>query len=327
VRAICIRGFGGVDRLGLEELPYPEPAAGEASIEVALAGVNFTDTQLRAAGVQSTVEQDAAPRRLTDADLPVIPGAEVVGTDDTGRRVVAFCGSGGYAERVCATRDRVFAIPDLLSDAAALALFVQGLTALYLCRVSARIERGESVVVHGAAGGVGSIAVQLAKLAGAGRVIATASTERKRELALSLGADVAIDSTDETLAERLVRANGGSRVDVVLEMVGGAVLAESLAALARFGRLVVYGSASGQPADVATRSFVIGSRSLVGFWLLDYFGDMQAVGDSLAELFRLAAEGKVEPVLGPTFPLAEAAEAHRAVALRDVVGKILLDPR
>jgi NADPH2:quinone reductase len=326
VRAICIRGFGGVDRLRLEVLPAPEPSADEVLVDVALAGVNYTDTQLRAAGVQSTVAKEGAPRQLVEADLPVVPGAEVVGTDETGRRVVAFCGSGGYAERVCAPRDRVFAIPDGLPDAAALALFVQGLTALYLCRVSARIDRGESVVVHGAAGGVGSIAVQLAKLAG-GRVIATASTEQKRDLALSLGADVAIASTPEGLAERLVRVNGGSPVDVVLEMVGGAVFAESLAALARFGRLVVYGSASGQPADVGARSFVIGSRSLVGFWLLDFFDDMHPVGEALAELFGLAAEGRVKPVLGPTFPLAEAAEAHRAIAGRDVAGKILLDPR
>jgi NADPH2:quinone reductase len=327
VRAICIRGFGGVDRLLLEELPVPEPSEGEVLVDVALAGVNFTDTQLRAAGVQSTVERDGAPRRLSEADLPVIPGAEVAGTDETGRRVAAFCGSGGYAEQVCAARDRVFAIPDALSDADALALFVQGLTAAYLCRVSARLAPGESVVVHGAAGGVGSIAVQLAKLAGAGCVIATASTEQKRELALSLGADKAVDSTAEGLAERLIRANGGSPVDVVLEMVGGAVFVESVAALARLGRLVVYGSASGQPADVGTRSFVIGSRSLVGFWLLDFFDDMAAMSRALEDLFGLAAGGRVKPVLGPTFPLAEAAQAHRAIAARDVAGKILLDPR
>jgi NADPH2:quinone reductase len=327
VRAICIRGFGGVDRLLLEELPTPRPSADEVLIDVALAGVNYTDTQLRAAGVQSTVAMDGAPRRLAEADLPVIPGAEVAGIDETGRRVVAFCGSGGYAEQVCARRDRVFATPDELSDAAALALFVQGLTAFYLCRVSARLTPGESIVVHGAAGGVGSIAIQLAKLADAGCVIATASTEQKRELALSLGADVAIASTPEALAERLIRANAGRRIDVVLEMVGGAVFAESVAALARFGRLVVYGSASGQPADVGTRSFVIGSRSLVGFWLLDFFDDMHAVGEGLAELFRLALEGEVKPVLGPTFPLADAAQAHRAISGRDVAGKILLDPR
>jgi NADPH2:quinone reductase len=327
VRAICIRALGGVDNLLLEELPAPEPSRDELLIDVLLAGVNYTDTQLRALGVQSTVEVDGAPRRLTEVDLPVIPGGEVVGTDETGRRVVAFCGSGGYAETVCAARDRVFAIPDGLSDAAALALFIQGLTAFYLCRVSARVARDESVVVHAAAGGVGSIAVQLAKIAGAGRVIATASTEKKRELALSLGADVAIESCAESLAARLIRANAGHRVDVVLEMVGGAVFAESLAALARFGRLVVYGSASGTAADFAPRSFVIGSRSLVGFWLLDFFGDMNTVGEALGDLYQLAADGGVRPVLGPTFPLADAAQAHVAIARREVAGKIFLDPR
>jgi NADPH2:quinone reductase len=327
MRAIRIHGFGSVEMLVHEEVPPPEASGDEVLIDVALAGVNHTDTRLREIGRQSTVEADGAPRRMSEADLPVIPGGEVVGVDETGRRVVALCGSGGYAQRVRARRDRVFVVPDTLSDAEALALFIHGLTAFYLCRVSARVDRDESIVVHGAAGGIGAIAVQLAKIAGAGRVIATASTKKKRALAVSLGADVATDSLGEGLAERLVQANTGSRVDVVLEAVGGTVFAESLAALGRFGRLVTYGSSSGRPSDVEPGTFLIGSRSLVGFWLLDFFHDTQDVTRSLAELFELAATGRVKPVLGPTYPLAEVAEAHRAIARREVAGKIFLDPR
>ena len=156
-----------------------------------------------------------------------------------------------------------------MTDGQALALLVQGLTAWHLYRTSARLREGESVVVHAAAGGVGSLAVQLGRRFGAGRVIATASSEAKRELALELGAHVAVDVTREDLADAIREANGGRRVDVVLEMAGGRVFDESLKALARFGRLVTYGNASREPNTVATGKLMARSQSVVGFWLVD----------------------------------------------------------
>src|SRR5271157_3271066 len=220
MRAIQMTEFGGPEVLRLTELAQPEPALGEVLIRVTRAGLNFADTHTR---TNSYVQK---------AVLPLVPGGEVAGIrEDTGERVVALVGSGGYAEYAVAPERLTFPIPAELDDGTALAIIIQGLTAWHLYRTSARVAQGESVVVHAAAGGVGSLAVQLGHPLGAGRVIATASSEEKRALALELGADVAIDPAPEGLTERLVQANGGRPVDVVFEMAGGEVFAASYDAL------------------------------------------------------------------------------------------------
>ena len=251
MRAIQVTEFGGPEVLNLVEVADPDPIAGLELIEVDAAGVNYADTH--------AVENSY----LSAQELPFIPGAEVVGRTADGRRLCGFTasGSGGYAERALLA-PASFEVPDGVSDAAALGLLVQGLTAWHLLRTSARMVPGESVVVHAAAGGVGSLAVQLAKLWGAGRVIAVASSEEKRQLALDLGADVAVDSDPANLTAALREANGGKRVDIVLEMVGGPTTDASLRALAPFGRLVVYGMASRTPATP------IAPSSLLTAWLL-----------------------------------------------------------
>src|SRR3954447_6264732 len=239
MRAIQVEEFGGPEVLKLADVPVPEPGAGEVLIRVSRAGINYADTHQR------------RNEYLAAAELPLVPGAEVAGVrEDTGERVVAMCGTGGYAEYATAPAALTVPIPDGVEDGTALALVLQGLTAWHLYRTSARVQEGESVVVHAAAGGVGSLAVQLGKAMGAGRVIATASSEEKRALALDLGADAAVDAAPEGMKERLVEANGGHRVDIVLEMAGGEVFEQSLSALAPFGRLVTYGIASGQPNTV-----------------------------------------------------------------------------
>lgn len=232
MRAVQITEFGGPEVLRLVELPDPVAKPGQLLIEVDAVGVNYADTH--------SVEDSY----LSHATLPLVPGGEVVGRTADGRRVVALTATGGYAERAVAWENMAHEVPDQVSDGAALALVVQGLTAWNLLRTSARLTPGETVVVHAAAGGTGSLAVQLAKRFGAGRVIATASTEEKRALALELGADAAVAADGEGLKERLLEANDGRKVDVVLEMTGGPVFDASLAALAPFGRLVAYGMAS-----------------------------------------------------------------------------------
>src|SRR5215210_5374495 len=193
VRAIRISEWGGPEVLELvEDAPVPDPGDGQVLIRVSSAGVNFADTHAR----ENTY--------LARYELPLTPGAEVAGTDDSGQRVVALVGTGGYAEYVAADESTVFPIEDGVSDSTALALLLQGLTAWHLYRTSAKLAAGESVVVHAAAGGVGSLAVQLGRHMGAGRVIATASSGEKRELALSLGADAAVDVNADDLAERLI---------------------------------------------------------------------------------------------------------------------------
>jgi NADPH:quinone reductase len=315
MRAIQMSEFGGPEVLELVEVPRPEPGPEEVLIEVSRAGLNFADTHTR---TNSYVQK---------ATLPLIPGGEVAGRRlDTGGRVVALVGSGGYAEYATAPRELVFPIPDGLDDGVALALIVQGLTAWHLYRTAARLAAGESVVVHAAAGGVGSLAVQLGHPLGAGRVIATASSDEKRELALQLGAEVAIDPAPEGLTERLIEANGGHAVDVVFEMAGGEVFDASYRALAPFGRIVVCGIASQQPNRVSTGSLLRHSRSVVGFYVFHLLERPGVFGDGLAELFARAARGELEVVVGHTYPLGEAAQAHIDLRERRTAGKLLLDP-
>jgi NADPH2:quinone reductase len=161
---------------------------------------------------------------------------------------------------------------------------------------------------------------------GAGRVIATASTDEKRALALQLGADVAIDGAPDGLTERLVEANAGKPVDVVFEMAGGEVFDRSLAALAPFGRLVVYGIASNEPNTVGSGSLMRRSRAVVGFWLVHCLGRPEMVDEALADLFARVARGELRVVAGPAYPLAEAGQAQRDLAERRTTGKVTLDP-
>lgn len=315
MRAVQITAFGGPEVLTLTELPEPEVAPGSTLVEVSRIGVNYADTH--------HVENSY----LAPAALPLVPGAEVVGLTGEGRRVVALVGEGGYAERAVAPDGLCFDVPEEVSDAQALALVVQGLTAWHLLRTSSRMAPGESVVVHAAAGGVGSLAVQLARAWGAGRVIATASTPEKRQTALDLGADVAVDPAGEDLAARLREANGGKKVDIVLEMVGGTVFDASLAALGRFGRLVTYGMASRTaPRPVEPARLMVGSTSVVGFWLIDCIGRPGMLAEPLAELFDMTSTGRLRPVLGGEYPLSDAARAHRDLRARVTVGKLVLDP-
>ena len=258
----------------------------------------------------------------------MVPGSEVAGVRaDTGERVVALCGNGGYAEWATAPEAMTFPIPDGVSDETALALLLQGLTAYHLYRTSAQVRPGETVVVHAAAGGVGSLAVQLGKPMGAGRVIASASTEAKRELALELGADAAIDAAPEELKERLIEANGGRKVDVVFEMAGGEVFEQSLAALAPFGRLVAYGIATRQANEVRTGDLMRTSRAVVGFWFMHCLGRPGMIDEALAELFAMVARGELRAVTGPSYALEDAAQAQVDLAERRTTGKVTLDPR
>ncbi len=315
MRAIQISEYGGPEVLRLVELPIPQPAGGEVLVRVTRAGLNFADTHKR---TNSYLSKDV---------LPLVPGIEVAGVrEDTGERVVALCGDGGYAEYATAAAELTFAIPVGVADETALALLVQGLTAWHLYRTCGRVRAGESVVVHSAAGGVGSLAVQLGRPMGAGRVIATASTSDKRALALELGADAAVDGVAEGLTERLVEANLGEPVDVVFEMAGGEVFERSLAALAPFGRLVTYGIASGEPNSVRSGELMRRSRAVVGFWIMHCLGRPEMIDEALADLFARVARKELRAVTGPAYPLADAARAQADMAERRTTGKVTLDP-
>jgi NADPH2:quinone reductase len=316
MRAIRVNQWGGPEVLELvEDAPKPEPNQHEQLVRVTRAGINAADTHA------------AENSYLARYELPLTPGSEVAGVTEDGQRIVGLTVAGGYAEYAVVPIATSFPIPDGVSDEQALAMLVQGLTAWHLYRTSARMVAGESVVVHAAAGGVGSLAVQLGKAFGAGRVIATASSEDKRQLALDLGADVAVDVTLEDLGRALREANGDQSVDIVLEMAGGRVFDESLKALARFGRLVTYGNASREPNTVATGKLMARSQSVVGFWLVDCLRrPAEMITEPLRDLFARVAAGELRVVEGAVYPLSEARRAHEDLRARRTVGKLVLDP-
>ena len=315
MRAVQIDEFGGPEVLQVVDVPKPEPGDGQVLIEVSRAGMNFADTHQRENSY------------LARYEVPLILGGEVAGTTEDGRRVVALLPSGGYAEYVAAPAATVYPIPDGLDDGAALALLIQGLTAWHLLRTCGRVAPGESVVVISGAGGVGSLAVQLAKPFGAGRVIATASSEEKRALTLELGADAAVDTAVDDLTGSLVEAAGGRRVDVVLEMSGGRIFDQCAEALAPFGRIVAYGIASREQNTLETGRLMRKSRTVVGFWLVHCMGRRDMVEEPLADLFDRAARGELKPLVGATYPLSEVRRAHEDMQGRRTSGKLLLDPR
>ena len=314
MRAVQIKEFGGPEVLEVVDLPDPEPGPDEVVVEVVRAGMNFADTHQR--------ENDY----LAKAELPLIPGGEIAGRTADGRRVAAMLANGGYAEKVVAHRAALVPIPDEVSDDQAAGVLLQGLTAWALLRISARLERGESVVVQAAGGGTGTLAVQLAKRYGAGRVIALASTGEKRDLAIRLGADAAVDSRSDDLAAAIREANGGDQVDVVLEMAGGAAFDACLSVLAPFGHLVSFGIASRQPNEVMTQKLMRTSRAVVGFWLVHLFRRPDLLEQGITELLEAVGSGKLEVVIGATYGLSDVADAHRALQGRETQGKLLLDP-
>jgi NADPH2:quinone reductase len=315
VRAVQISEWGGPEVLEVTDVPEPQAAAGQKLIRVTAAGVNFADTHTR---------EDSY---IAKYELPLVPGTEVAGTLEDGTRVVAMTGSGGYAEQAVADEASIFPLPDGLSDHDALGLLVQGLTAWHLYRTAAQLREGETVVVHSAAGGTGSLAVQLGKPMGAGRVIATASSEEKRALALELGADAAIDGDPEGLGERLVEANGGEPLDVVFDMAGGRVFEESVEQLGPFGRIVAYGIATREQNDLRTGRLMRKSRGVVGFWLMHCLARPETMmREPLRDLFERAARGELRPQLGEVYPLSDVRRAHEDLQGRRTTGKLILDP-
>jgi NADPH:quinone reductase len=313
VKAIQIREFGGPEKLELVELPDPEPSGGMVVVEVARSGINFADTH--------ATRNDY----LAEQQLPLVPGAEVSGRAPDGTRVAAILPSGGYAEKVAVPEGFLVPLPEEVSDDTAAALLLQGLTAMALVRHCARLQAGEAIVVEAAAGGTGTLSVQLAKRAGA-RVIGLASSEEKRALVERLGADATVDSRATDLKAAILAANGGERVDAVLHMSGGEAFDAEFSALAPLGRMVVFGIASRQQREVSTAALLRGSKAVIGFWLAHLLLRRDLVAPMIGELLGAVAAGELEVTVGNVYPLSEAARAHEDLIGRRTSGKLLLDP-
>lgn len=326
MRAIQLTGFGGPDVLDVVDMPKPEPQGGEVLVRVHAAGVNFFEVLMR------------ADRYAVTPQLPMILGVEAAGVVETigqgvdakllGARVAAplFASShpfGGYAEYVTIDAGLAVPLPETLSFEDATALMVQGLTALHLLRQSP--PAGKSVLIGAAAGGVGSLLVQLVKRGGASRIVAAAGSKSKLDLAVSLGADGAVDYSQADWVAAVREATGGAGVDIVYDTVGGSLTAAALAALAPCGELVF--AALGRYAlSTADLEAMIGrNQSLRGFALLPLLSPA-GLRENLSDLFQLAAGGALLVTTGARFPLGQASEAHRLLDDRRSTGKVVLVP-
>lgn len=314
MKAIHITQFGGPEVMEYKDLPDPVPAGSQVVLDVSAIGVNYADTH------------QTENSYLSKQTLPMIPGMEVVGKMPDGTRVLALASTGGYCQKTLVNPRTVIPIPDGVSDGAALSMMVQGTTAYHILKTIGHVAPGESVVVHAGAGGVGSIAIQLAKLWGA-FVIAVTSSDEKKKLCQELGSDVVVDAGAADMKQALIDANGGKPVDIVLEMVGGKTFDQSLEALAPFGRMVFYGMASRvAPAMVHPGALMPKSQTISGFWLVNALAKREMMQQTFFELFGLIMSGKLRPIVGATYPLSQAQQAHRDMLARKTVGKIVLDP-
>jgi NADPH2:quinone reductase len=325
MRAVQFDRFGPPEVMQLVDLPVPEPGPGEVLLRVHAAGVNFFEVLMR------------ADRYAVTPELPMRPGVEVAGVVEgvgqggdpalLGARVAVplfVAGrAGGYAEFVAVDAASIVHLPEAIHYEDAAALMVPGLTALHMVRRSP--PEGKVVLVDAAAGGVGSLLLQLAKSNGAAMVIAAAGSAEKRALTLSLGADLAVDYTEAGWQDALRARAGGRGADIIYEMVGGEVAKASLDALAPCGELVLaaMGRFSLERADI--EAMLGRNQSLKGFSLLPLLSGEEVRRD-LAGLFDLAAAGALTIVQGGRFPLDQAAQAHRALEERRVSGKVVLVP-
>ena len=314
MRAIQVSTHGGPEVLRLADVEAPIEIPGSILLAVTSAGVNFADTMI------------SRNQYVRPTELPYVPGTDVVGLASDGRRIVGLTDTGGYAEYALVDETRSAEVPDGISDAQALALVNQGLTAWHLVRTSARVQRGESVLVHAAAGGVGSIALQLAHLAGA-HVIAAVSSEDKAAEVRSLGADATIDSGlgEQEMAAAILAANGGRPVDVALDGTGGKAFTASLETLAPFGRLVHYGISGGQAAPLVDPwSLTGGSRGVMGFYNRDAYSPPGGFDVPLAQMFAQTASGELRHIDSVPYTLETAAAAHTALLGRRTSGKVVI---
>jgi len=322
MKAIQIRVHGGPEALELADLPVPEPAPDQALVRIEAAGVNFIDVYHRTG--------------LYAVKLPYVPGQEGAGTvEAVGEEVtglapgdrVAYAGvAGAYAEYARVPAEKLVKLPEQVDCEQAAAAMLQGMTAHYLAHDTFPLKRGDAALVHAAAGGVGLLLVQMAKMRGA-RVLATAGSARKAELARKAGADEVILYEEKDFVDEVNHLTAGKGVQVVYDSVGQATFLKSLDCLAPRGMLVSFGQSSGKipPFDIAALG-AKGSLFLTRPTLWHYIADRPSLLARAGELFDWLAAGRLFVYIGKALPLEQAAEAHRLLEGRQTTGKVLLTP-
>jgi NADPH:quinone reductase len=329
MKAIQYERFGGPEVLEYLDLPDPTPGPGQLLIETAAIGVNFPDIRERL-GVYNKAET-----RVGGVQLPQVGGLAVAGSVvatgpqtsvPVGRKVVALMKKGAYAQLAVA-EESLSAVTDDDADQVTLAGFAaQAACAHLLLQASTTLRAGESLLVHGAAGGVGSLAVQIAKALGAKPVIGTASTAERREFVKSLGADAAISYDEPGWTEQVRELTAGRGVDVLIESIGGDVFEQNFDALATFGRYLLLGSTRGPGEPFAPRRLMTKSQALIGFYLPVFYDRPELIGNALRFLADGLKAEQITPAVDEVLPLSQTAEAHRRLESREVRGVIVLDP-
>lgn len=326
MRAIGVDAFGGPEAMTLLDLPEPEPGPAEARVRPSHAGVNFIDIYMRS-GAYRRSDTYRTP-------LPMVLGMEGVGRIDAlgaevpgmeiGQRVAWCIHRGAYAEAAVVPGWKLVPVPDSMPDEVACALQLQGCTAHYLTHSAFAVGPGHSCLLHAGAGGVGQLVIQLAKARGA-TVITTVGSADKAAIARARGADAVILYRDEDFRQRVMEITGGAGVDVVYDSVGRDTIGRSIRSLKRRGLVVNYGGSSGlveaiSPLELAEAGSVFFTRP----HLADYMRDAAEIRSRTDKLFALYAAGRLEVAIDRILPLAEAAEAHRAVEGRQTRGKVVL---
>lgn len=315
---------GDADVLVYEEVATPTPKAGEVLIKVEAVGVNYADTIRR----RGDDYPDPSP-------LPFTLGIEVAGTIEqlgegvdnlaVGTRVFAIPGAGGYAQYISVPAFAVIPLPESIDFNTAAAVLAHGLTAVVILQKAAKIQSGETILIEGAAGGLGLFAVQIAKIYGA-VVIAAASTEEKRKIATDYGADFTVDYTQPDWAQKVKEFTDGKGVDVIWETTGGDVVNQALDALAVFGRMIYLGQSSGQSASIDPWRLTALNHSITGVYINNYAADPAIIGGAIQELIGYILSGKVKVEVGHILPLSKAADAHKLLENRKNIGKVVLKP-
>ena len=321
MKAVRIHQHGDIDVMRVSEVEIPHPQAGQVLIKVAVSGVNYADALLRMGVLASYATPPQLPLTLGFEAAGTIErvGSEVTGLRQ-GMRVVSIV-DGGYAEYALAEAIHVIPLPDEVQFAQAAMIPVQGQTA-YLSLKAAALCQGENVLVHSAAGGVGSIALQIAKLLGAKTVIGTTTSEEKVAFIRSLGADAVVRTNEPDWLEQVMQATRGEGIHVLLETIGGEIGKQSLNCLAPFGRMVVYGTLTGQPVIFAAQELIGKCASVIGYNTNIQSPEVQRHASQ--ELLRYIAAGQLRVTYDNAFPLKESGEAHKALFTRQTRGKVIL---
>jgi len=323
MKAVLCKEFGAPESLSLEEVPAPEPKAGEVLLDVHACGLNFPDVLMIQGKYQS------------QPPFPFAPGGEVAGTVaalgagvsevQVGERVFAGIGFGGFAEQVAVKAKALRRVPDTMTMQQAAGISTTYGTSYYALKQRAHLEPGETLLVLGAAGGVGLAAVELGRAMGA-RVIAAASTPEKLEIARKAGADELVDYSDGELKEKVKALTDGKGADVIYDPVGGSLFDQCMRCVNWYGRVLVIGFAAGDIPKVPINLVLLKSCQVVGV----FFGAWSArepeeAAQNFREILELQTQGRIDPLVGAEYPLEDYAAALRCLMERRAVGKVVVN--